>query len=49
MELYLNGILARDRFVTCLLAGLRKAALKLVHFENFKRLSKINRKIHLRF
>ena len=40
-----GGILGRDRFVTCLLAGLRKAALKPVILKNFKRLSKINRKI----
>jgi hypothetical protein len=28
-----DDILARDRFITCLLAGLRKAALKAVNFE----------------
>jgi hypothetical protein len=31
-----DGILARDRFVTCLLAGLRKAALKSVNFEKLQ-------------
>ena len=30
------GILARDRFVTCLLAGLRKAALKPINFEKLQ-------------
>ena len=30
------GILARDRFVTCLLAGLRKAALKPIKFEKLQ-------------
>ena len=35
-ELWWNStgaILARDRFITCLLASLRKAALKPVNFE----------------
>jgi hypothetical protein len=31
-----GGILARDRFVTCLLVGLRKAALKPVNFEKLQ-------------
>ena len=31
-----GGILARDRFITCLLAGLRKAALKPVNFEKLQ-------------
>ncbi|XP_052046410.1 uncharacterized protein LOC127690893 isoform X1 [Apodemus sylvaticus] len=30
------GILARDRFVTCLLAGLRKAVLKPINFEKLQ-------------
>ena len=33
-----GGILARDRFLTCLLTGLRKVALKLV---NYSKLSEI--------
>jgi hypothetical protein len=31
-----GGILARDRFITCLLACLRKAALKPVKFEKIQ-------------
>jgi hypothetical protein len=31
-----GGILVRDRFITCLLAGLRKAALKPVNFEKLQ-------------
>ena len=31
-----SGILARDRFITCLLAGLRRAALKPVNFEKLQ-------------
>jgi hypothetical protein len=31
-----GGILARDRFVTCLLVGLRKAVLKPVNFEKLQ-------------
>jgi hypothetical protein len=31
-----DGMLARDRFITCLLAGLRKVALKLGNFEKLK-------------
>jgi hypothetical protein len=31
-----GGVLARDRFITCLLAGLRKAALKPVNFEKLR-------------
>lgn len=30
---FTGGIFARDRFITCLLAGLRRAALKAVNFE----------------
>lgn len=32
-----GGILARKRFLTCLLAGLRKAALKAVNYERIQR------------
>jgi hypothetical protein len=31
-----DDILARDRFITCLLAGLLKVALKLVNFEKLQ-------------
>ena len=31
-----GGILARDRFITCLLASLRKAVLKPVNFEKLQ-------------
>ena len=34
-----GGILARDRFITCLLVGLRKAALKPVNFEKLQEIA----------
>ena len=33
---FAGAILSRDRFITCLLVGLRKAALKLVNFEKLQ-------------
>ena len=32
----MGSILARDRFINCLLAGLRKASLTAVNFEKFQ-------------
>jgi hypothetical protein len=49
MELPSNGRMLRDQMVTCLVAGLKKAAQRLLILMNSEKFNKKKRKIQLVF